>query len=197
MSIFDEGQTNVEISSTLQKGEKLVWAGVPKRGIQFRSEDAYMVPFSLFWCGFIYFWLHSALHSRAPLWFILFATPFVLVGIYLLFGRLLWEAWERARTRYVLTNQRAIIVTHLFSRRVRSVFLHRLEDTSLTLRQDGSGTITLGPPQPTYTFWSDGGRGTSDERRFTPPKFEFIDDAQRVYDLLLQHQRTAASETQR
>ena len=55
---------------------------------------------------------------------------------------------QRERTAYGLTSTRAIIVSGLRTRSVKSLQLKTLADVTLTERPDQSGTITLGTPSP-------------------------------------------------
>jgi hypothetical protein len=50
-------------------------------------------------------------------------TPFVLVGIYLIFGRFLVEAKQGERTFYGVTDERVLVVAGLFGRKVQSLSL--------------------------------------------------------------------------
>ncbi len=138
----------------------------------------------MFWCGFAIFWEYTVIQTGAPIWFRLFGIPLVMVGPHLVFGRFFFDAWQRARTLYVLTDRRAIIVSRLVFKKIQSVILNWLEDASLTLRGDGSGTIALGRPDD--GFWTMFNERESEGRWRNPtPKFELIHDAQRVCDLLL------------
>ena len=40
----------------LQGDEKLLWIGRPGQGLFFSASDFLVVPFGLFWCGFVIFW---------------------------------------------------------------------------------------------------------------------------------------------
>ena len=72
--------------SYLTPGEAILWKGRPQKGHLITAQDILMIPFSLFWCSFAFFWTFSALKSGAPFPFALFGLPFVAVGLYLVFG---------------------------------------------------------------------------------------------------------------
>ena len=120
--------------------------------------------------------------------FPLFGVPFVLVGLYLVFGRFIVDARIRERTVYGITNERIIIVNGLFGRRTKSLNLRTLSDVSLTERSDGSGTITFGPTYPFGQWFASGswpGAGP-----YAPPAFDMIDRAKEIYDLIRPTQRS-------
>ena len=192
------------ISRHLEPGESLLWAGQPRKGVRFQSADIFLVPFSLMWGGFAIFWEAMVLtmshrHTKAiPLFFSLWGIPFVLVGLYLIFGRFLVDAFRRSNTYYGLTDRRAIIITGLFDRqpaldlstlaglvmglghaKVSSLDLRTMTDVSMTERGDGSGTITFGPQNP-YTFLA--GSGWPGLRYgYVTPRFKLIEQVMSVY----------------
>lgn len=67
--------------------ESIVWTGKPQRGFLLRKSDAYLIPFSLTWGGFAFFWEYTAYKGGAPAFFLGFGGIFVVLGIYLIFGR--------------------------------------------------------------------------------------------------------------
>jgi hypothetical protein len=133
------------ISRELASGERVLWSGQPRQGIGLSGADAYLIPFSLLWGGFAFFWEWSVLHSDAPVLFALWGIPFVAIGIYMIVGRFFVEALQRSRTHYAVTSERILIVDGLFRNTVRSVSLRTLTDMSLSERSDGEGTIHFGP----------------------------------------------------
>jgi hypothetical protein len=92
----------------LVNGEYILWQGKPAKGNLLTPADIFQIPFSIFWCGFVFFWEFGVLTSGAPVQFALFGLPFICVGIYLVIGRFIWTAWIRKRTRYVITNKKVI-----------------------------------------------------------------------------------------
>jgi hypothetical protein len=175
------------IEQELGSGERVLWKGRPRGGLRLRGSDIYLIPFSLFWGGFAIFWEAMALFkvtkNNAPgLLFPIFGIPFVLVGIYLIFGRFFVDAKMREGTEYAVTNRRAIIVSGIFSRSVRSINLQTTPEISLTERPDRSGTITFGSPPVAYGRWEQRDLlfpGTSSQ-----PAFDMIDDARTVYGII-------------
>jgi hypothetical protein len=175
------------LTRELGADERLLWSGRPKQGLMFRPSDLFLVPFSILWCGFAIFWEATVITSDAPLFFKLWGVPFVLVGLYMVFGRFIADSSERRRTVYGLTNERVIIISGLFKRTVKSLNLRTLSDASLTERADGSGTITLGPSGG-YAWFGSSWPGS---RQAAPPALEGIDNARTVYGQLRQAQKTA------
>ena len=170
------------VRSELASGEKLLWTGQPRGGLRLRPTDALLIPFSLMWCGFAIFWEWSVLKQGAPGFFALWGVPFVAMGLYIVFGRFVADALQRARTYYALTDQRAIILSGLMSRQTKSLPVRTMSDITLSERADGSGTIALGPATGRYGWL--GGSGWPGSGRYQPPAFEMIEDARRIHAML-------------
>jgi hypothetical protein len=177
------GDAEQIVSSELTAGEALVWAGRPRTGIRLSGPDLFLIPFSLVWCGFAVFWEKSALGMGAPDFFALFGLMFVVVGLYFVFGRFIADAIRRGKTFYGLTPRRAIIVSGIFNRQVKSVDLISLGEISVSERRDRSGTISLGAPSG-MNAWAAGMMGPSwpGSAKYLPPMFEMIEDVKLVYE---------------
>lgn len=147
-----------------------------------------MIPFSLMWGGFAIFWEIMAIHTQAPFFFKLWGIPFVLVGIYMIFGRFFVDAKQREKTFYGVTSGRIIIVSGIFTRQVRSLPLKTLSEFNLDERSDGSGTILFGPvfPMAQYASRSWPGAGKN-----SPPAFEMIERVRETYELIRRAQEEA------
>ena len=138
-----------EIRGAIAPGEQALWWGRPRQGFVLRGSDAFAIPFSLLWCGFVIFWEASVVSSdKAPGFFVLWGIPFVLIGIYMVIGRFFSEAWQRSKTYYALSSDRVLIVSGVFSRTIKSLSLNTLSDVTLTEGRDGKGSITFGPQSP-------------------------------------------------
>jgi len=174
------------IERELESGERVLWKGRPRGGLRLRGSDLYLIPFSLFWGGFAIFWESAALfkipkNNPVGLLFPIFGIPFVLFGLYLIFGRFFVDAKMRESTEYAITNRRAIIVSGIFSRSVRSINLQTTPEITFTERPDRSGTITFGSA-PAYGRW--GQRDLLFPGMSAQPAFEMIDDVGAVYDII-------------
>jgi hypothetical protein len=149
-----------------------------------------MIPFSLLWGGFAFFWEASVVSSGAPAFFAFWGIPFVLVGAYIIVGRFFADARLRRATVYGLTSTRVIVLTGLFARRVKSLSLRTLTDLSLTERADRSGTITFGAVHP-WASWA-GAMPWPGLAQYQSPCFELIVDARSVYNRIREAQKAAA-----
>jgi len=163
------------IRQRLEPQERVLWWGQPRRGIRFRQIDLFLVPFSLMWGGFAIFWEFLAVSKNGPAFFALFGIPFVVIGLYLIAGRFVFDAWRRARTYYAVTQRRILILSRAS---LKSVELRNLSEMNLRESRDGSGSLTFGPhlglSQLNHSFGVWGG---------TPPvpTFEFIPDVGQVH----------------
>jgi hypothetical protein len=191
-----------ELSRELNSGERLLWSGRPRQGFFFRSSDVFAIPFSLLWGGFAFFWEFMVLShwpkNGAPnaveFIFPLFGLPFVLIGIYIIFGRFFVDIKQRQNTIYGVTNQRIMIRTGLFTIARKSLNLRTLSDLTLEEKSDGYGIITFGPTHPYYSrFTFGGGSSWPFAARYAPPRFDTISEAKRVYEIIQQAQNADTS----
>ncbi len=125
------------LRSHLTAGEAILWKGKPGKGHLLTGQDVFMIPFSILWCGFAFFWEYSVL-SQGITPFALFGIPFVLMGIYMVVGRFFWTAWIRRRTLYAVTSRKII---RKRGSRVDMLDIRTLPPMHMASYADGSGTI--------------------------------------------------------
>jgi len=177
---------NLELQTYLDKNEKLLWTGQPKRGIFFKSSDIFVIPFSLIWCGFAIFWVFMTASFGAPFFFTLFGVPFILIGLYIVFGRFIFDAKQRANTFYGLTEDRIIIKSGINRKTIKSLNIKALTDIEYSEKSDGSGTISFGSKN-VFEAWNNSMSIGSGNKGI--PSLEFIDDVRKVYNKIIEIQR--------
>jgi hypothetical protein len=152
------------------------------------GRDAFLIPFSVLWCGFALFWEGSVLLTGA--WpFALFGLVFVGIGLFMVVGRFLFDAWLRQGTHYGLTDRRVLILRKRPNTDFTAAALDRLPQARLIERKGGSGTIVFGQPAG---LSRSAGMGFSIWIPSLDPSPQFlgIRDAREVFGLV---QRTSAS----
>ena len=159
----------------------MLWAGQPDVRTYALQGAWYLIPFSIMWGGFAIFWEVSVLLRGGPLLFALWGLPFVAMGLYLIFGRLLVARREAHRTVYVVTDQRVWLLTGPFRQNLTEIAIGELPVVQLEVRPSGVGRITFGSggsffrPPPGWPMGGMSGR---------PTAFESIPDASRVYRVI-------------
>jgi len=135
-----------EIEQYLEAGEKIIWTGQPKQGMMFSAFDVWMVIFGFIWTSGVLGWIYAA--WEAAIWFAMFGLPFLLVGLYLIFGKFYFDTRSRASAIYAITNRRVIITFRYFRKRFFSYEYAKFVDIALRENSDKSGTI--------YFYFTDG-----------------------------------------
>jgi len=176
-----------KLQRELSSGESLLWSGRPRQGIILRGSDGFMIPFSLLWGGFAIFWEYSAYESSVPLFFLLFGSIFVIVGIYFMFGRFIVDSLKRKSTFYGVTNDRVLILSEFPSHNLKSLNLRTLTDITFLSRPDGSSNITFGPQHPMASWM--GGMSWPGMGQYQSPIFEFIQNVKTVYETIRDAQK--------
>ena len=130
------------LNEILRDDERVLWEGMPAQGIRLNPEDAFMIPFSLVWCGFAIFWELSTFAMGAPTFFSLWGIPFVAAGLYFVFGRFLHAAWKAKHTGYAVTSQRVVFIERSG---VTSIPVDRIPSLEIRNHRSGLGTIYFEP----------------------------------------------------
>lgn len=100
--------------------ETLLWQGQPSSRVFIEAtfKNIFLTLFGVMWtsiAGFIFWELWN--EEGIPALVIL---PFIGVGLFLISGRHFWDAYKRSKTRYALTNRRALVATSYLQRSVKS-----------------------------------------------------------------------------
>lgn len=178
-------QSTTELQEYLDRNERLIWTGQPKKGFVFRTADAFLIPFSILWCGFAVFWFVTALMSGGA-FFALFGVPFVLMGLVFVFGRFFIDARQRAHTFYGLTEDRILIKSGVYKTSITSFNIKTLAGIEYTEKRDGSGTIVIGPKNP-MAVWGNGMTWWPGAK--VAPSFDMIPDVRKVYNKIVELQK--------
>lgn len=177
MSRPDKTRESNRWEDYLGPGEKLLWQGAPATGLRFTGAGAVLSFFGIFFLGFALFWISMAASMSGGILFPLFGVPFVLVGLWLVFGHWFFDAYKRKKARYALTSKRALIARTLFGRRMESYPI--LRDSQIRLISGKLDTVHFA--QKTYQTKN----GTSVQNI----GFRYIRDGQEVFDLLSKVQK--------
>jgi hypothetical protein len=186
----------------LDPGENLLWSGQPKQGVRLQASDWFAIPFSIFWCGFVFVWeamalgigfgVHAQNAPRGAAWlawiFPLWGVPFVVIGVYMLVGRFFVDAMRRTKTWYGITNRRLIIYKALFTSNVTSYDFETLTNLQLIERKDNSGDIVFGTPVVNDNLANSFGQ----RRRYAAtPGFYLLPSARQIYNQIREVQKSA------
>ena len=162
-------------------GERVLWEGKPAVGPYSMRGAWYLIPFSIMWGGFAIFWEASAILGHAPLFFALWGVPFLLIGLYMIFGRIYVARREARNTTYALTDRRVLIRSGAFRRSLVELDLLNLPGAELNEGRGGTGSITFGntggfmrvpPGWPTMGMYR------------SPASFQAIENVHEVFDAL-------------
>ncbi len=129
------------VEPMLRPGEKILWQGRPEKLRATRKADAFMIPFSIFWCGFAVFWEYNVIKIGAPVPFVLFGLFFVCIGLYISVGRFLARRFVAKRTTYAVTDQKILRRQY---KKIDMQWLSTLPGISVETGEDGTGTILIG-----------------------------------------------------
>ena len=128
----------------LSEGEQILWRGKPGKGHLFSLEELYMIPFSLLWCGFAFYWEYGEIKD-GTFFFALSGLPFVLAGLYMVVGRFFFTAWRRKHACYVITNLKVIRKRH---KKVDIWSGDQMATIAVDAYRDGNGTIRIEKHSP-------------------------------------------------
>ncbi len=181
----------------LDDGEEIAWQGRPDKAIIWADMLSFESLFGIFFGGFALFWIAGAsamIGGQASFggnsgigavftFFPLFGLPFLAIGLYMVVGRIFWDAHRRGRTWYTLTDRAAYIARDTMGK--RSLKRYAIAEMQPPNLQDGQpGTVIFAEEISTYRTSSRNGPGRT-KTRVTPIGFRRIDDARAVYRMIV------------
>lgn len=136
-----------DFKKILTDGEEIIWQGTPEKITFFTRADILLLPLTLLLGGYLIFWsiASARLIAAGNLSFPLFGLLFLLIGIYLVFGRIWFRYKRRSRDCYAVTSKRVITVNSL-----RDTSTEFIPLSELTPRISGKNLL-LGE----QNFWGD------------------------------------------
>ena len=165
----------------LRAGEGILWVGQPNVSAYALRGAWYLLPFSLLWGGFAISWEVIAIARGAPILFAAWGIPFVVIGLYMIFGRLYVARREAQRTVYGVTDRRILILSGAFRQTFTEIAVNGMPVMQLEEQGSGLGTIIFSAGGGTYR--APPGWPTMGSYARTP-MFESVPDANEVYRLI-------------
>jgi hypothetical protein len=167
----------------LMPGERLAWAGRPRRGIYLRLADLALLPLSLVW-GAAAFSLALPGGWVDGLSFEAGAVAALLFGVYLVGGRFLHEAWLRRRLVYGVTDRRILILRTGRWPSLRSLEIQWLPVFEYEEHRDGRGTLRFDLGDEEGEPWHLRHRHGIWVQLLSTMRFDRIEQPRHVYDLI-------------
>jgi len=158
----------------LATGERILWQGKPLPRLSFRGGRRMETLMAVVFMGFSLIWMKVASLALGPLW--IFGLLFFFFGLYMALGKYFWAAFKRQYTWYTLTNQTAYIANDMpfVSRSLKSYPI--TSDSMLEYLPGDAATIYFGSEI----------EKTNKSTRKPENGFEYLEDGEKVYDLLRQ-----------
>ncbi len=143
---FSESQTPDSIfRKYLRGGEEIIWSGQPVSGKLPTRQTLPVAFFGLFFLGFSIFWMVMAV-GHAGGYFALFGVPFVLIGAYIVFGRLGKGTKFQDNTFYALTSERLLICSTQNGETLNEMSLNKIPFIQINKNLDNTGTLIFQDP---------------------------------------------------
>ncbi|MEM1059710.1 MAG: hypothetical protein AAGK14_10715 [Verrucomicrobiota bacterium] len=187
-----------QLRGYLGENEEILWSGRPQGKFRVRGMDwsyilmggllAFGPLLGLFFGTLMIVYGETAEKTPPGALFALFFIMLLLVfaGLYLMFGRIWWDARRRSRQIIALTRKRLVVLEDGWGRTCKSYDLASMTNLALKEHRDRSGDLTFGSSGYSTPWWGGfGGWPGMPE----PTAINDLPDAARVF-ALLQQQRS-------
>lgn len=123
----------------MSNDEYVLWEGKPEKGHLLTTEDAFIIPFSVFWSAAAF---SSLVISIAELVLPFFAVAlfFSIIGAYISVGRFIHKSYIRKHTHYVITNKKIFCC---YKNKVKIRSRHSITEMHLKTFKNGCGNIVF------------------------------------------------------
>lgn len=141
----------------LLQNEYIIWSGKPELSVRFTKSDIFLIPFSLFFCLFAFFFEFVAItgvinfvaigdkrNIISTMIFSIFGLIFIYYGYYLSFGRFKYKKRKNSNTYYALTNMRALILNNVEKKILKSKEINTLKNVLVFGKKNNIGSIFWG-----------------------------------------------------
>lgn len=175
------------IKDELLTDEHILWSGQPDKSKIFTKGDFLLIPFSLMWGGFAIFWELTVLSFGGPILFKLWGIPFVLVGLYLIFGRFMHKSSIKKKTYYYVTNKRVIVLKDKSRTNIEAEFIDALPAINKNANRNGCGDVIFGNAPGFMGLYANSGMDffvRNNRYGGLPLSFFDIDKAKEVYKMV-------------
>ncbi len=137
-----------KLNSFLKNGEKILWKGHPEKHFYLKPMDIYITAIGIF---FLIFSTFSAIdsfrmHIRGGRDIVGGITdiPFILIGLYLTFGRLIRRYKKLKKTHYFITDKRVILAEKFFGDYLfNTIEINKIKGIDKKIKNNGLGDITF------------------------------------------------------
>ncbi len=186
------GESLSIISDQLSSDEKVLWQGKPVLKPFIFSTNLYPIAVGLFFIIFVFgFFVLPLASSGAPLEFLLFSLPIMLIGIAFAFGPTLWSLLAYKNTEYLITDRRILIQTGAVGIDLRIIDLEKIQEVNVRIgfidRLSNTGNIFAETAGHVFSSWqrAPGWGGTF----VTRPSLASVKDPYEIQKLLQEAKR--------
>jgi hypothetical protein len=185
----------------LDEGEHVLWQGRPDPGIEWRQMLSPTSLFGVVFTAFSLFWIGAA---AAMIWgtgdapgifvlFPLFGLPFLLIGLFMMGGNVVWAAYLRRSTIYSVTTRQVFIARDTGAgRTLEAIRIANITDIALEGGDPGTVRIDVARPLGFRTEKIDGPDGMGMARSKRSFRLARLPEAARVFSLIRDQQRALA-----
>lgn len=157
-------------------GEELKWVGRPKQGLFFTTQDFFLLPFSMFGCGFGYFFTMMPEMLKAPAVVCYLGVLIILISLYFSIFRFIVDANTRSKTFYALSENDVFIMV---GSKIKKIELKYIKQANCDTATDGSGSLWFEKQTVLQLFLGNSLNGLPFYRH--PMAFLYIDNLSNVH----------------